>query len=153
MGLCSLRAFAGIARRRAFRASIASIAVGVARALNPLCKIEAPAATARPTASTTRRRMRVPRFIITFHGSRALLMPATGFDVRYCTGVCQFSCQSRDRRVRNRVVDMSVNGCHLRPVDSTLDSANWQPLWYDTFRWLVAEPSRFRLVYEHCRTT
>jgi hypothetical protein len=63
-GLCSLRAFAGIARWRAFRASIASIAVGVARALKPLCSIETPAPIASPAASTNRRRIRFQRFMI-----------------------------------------------------------------------------------------
>jgi L-asparagine transporter-like permease len=50
------------------RAIIASIAVGVARALSPWCKIEAPAATASPTATTTRRRMILPRVMVRFHG-------------------------------------------------------------------------------------
>jgi hypothetical protein len=78
--LCSLRAFAGIARRRTFRAIIASIAVGVARALSPWCKIEAPAATASPTAATTRRRMRLPRVMVHIHGIRPVVITATGFD-------------------------------------------------------------------------
>jgi hypothetical protein len=41
----------------------------------------------------------------------------------------------------------------LRPVFRLWILTNWQPLWYDTFRWLVAGPSRFRLVYEHYSTT
>lgn len=52
--------------RRALYASIASICVGLERALNPLCKTEAAAAIPSPAATTTIRRNRLPRFISSF---------------------------------------------------------------------------------------
>jgi len=69
MGLCSLRTPAGMDRPRAFRANIASIAVGVARALRPSCSSETPAAIASPAASTTSRRIRFLRFMFRFYAS------------------------------------------------------------------------------------
>jgi hypothetical protein len=81
-----------MAKRRAFRAIIASIAVGVARALSPWCKIEAPAATASPTAASTRRRMRLPRVMVRFYGIRVVVIAATDFDLPHCTGL-SFLCQ------------------------------------------------------------
>src|SRR5450631_2118238 len=82
MGLRWLRAPAGIARPRALRANMASIAVGVARALRPSCSIETPAAIASPAASTKSRRIRLARFMFRFYGSRAVFATATPLTLR-----------------------------------------------------------------------
>src|SRR5271155_3289806 len=41
----------------------------------------------------------------------------------------------------------------LRPVVRLWILTNRRRLWYDTFRWHVADPGRLRHVYEHRRTT
>ena len=108
-GLCSLRAFAGIARWRAFRASNASIVVGVACALKPLCSIETPAPIASPAASTSRRRIRFQRHDRRMVADR-LLTTATDFDAPRSSAVCQTVLNSGAGRLRDPNPKLCLNG-------------------------------------------